>query len=89
MQTNIPSNASSEDVNDLVKSYIQYLSENPYGAVHAEINGAPCTVIAAVENEEMELVQPMFIIPSPELIIHVVDADDKKPIFGIASNQLN
>jgi hypothetical protein len=68
---------------------MKYLAENPYATVEAEINGAPCTVIAAVESREMKQVQPMFIIPSPELILHVVDIEDKRPIFGIAANHLN
>lgn len=88
---NIPSEQphTSEDVNKLVQEYVKYLSENPYGAVEAEIHGAPCTVIAAVESEAMEQVQPMFIIPSPELIMNVVDMDDKQPIFAIVTNHLN
>jgi hypothetical protein len=80
---------SAEEVNALIQSYMQYLAENPYATVDAEINGAPCTVIAAVESKEMQQVQPLFIIPSPELILHVVDIEDKKPIFGIAANSLN
>jgi hypothetical protein len=82
MQTNILSN---EEVNERVQEIMKYLTENPYGAVEAEINGAPCIVIAAVESAEMESVNPMFIIPSPELILHVVDTDDKKPIFAIST----
>jgi hypothetical protein len=66
-----------------------YISQNPYAAVEAEINGADCIVIAAVESEEMEQVNPMFIIPSPELILYVTDPEDKKPIFAISTPHLN
>lgn len=88
---NIPNSVPTEpnEVNELVRAYIEYLAENPYGTVTAEINGAPCTVIAAVEGEEMQQVQPMFIIPSPELILAIVDIDDKEPIFGLDHKNLN
>jgi hypothetical protein len=88
---NTPNKVPTEpdEVNQLVKAYIEYLSNNPYGAVAAEINGALCTVVAAVESEEMNQVQPMFIIPSPELILNIVDVDDKQPIFGISRENLN
>jgi hypothetical protein len=91
MQTNIPSKEehTTEEINDQVQGIMKYLSENPYATVEAEINGASCIVIAAVESEKMENVQPMFILPSPELILHVVDTDDKKPIFSIAREALN
>jgi len=86
MQTNILSN---EEVNERVQEIIKYLSANPYGAVEAEINDAPCIVIAAVESQEMESVNPLFIIPSPELILHVVDPDDKKALFAITLPNMN
>lgn len=90
MQTNIPSNiTSSEDINDMVSNIMEYLKANPYGAVDALIADQPCIVIAAVDNEEMKNVQPMFIIPSPELILTIVDTEKKAPIFGFVPNNLN
>lgn len=83
MQTNIPS--SQEEVTEAVNSIVEYLQGNPYGAVEAEVAGTPCVVIAAVADQTMKDVQPLFIIPSPELILSIVDPEDKKPIFGVAN----
>jgi hypothetical protein len=89
MQANTPSNDDIGDVHEHVQQIVQYLSQNPYATVEAEINGAACVVIAAVEDEQMENVQPLFIIPSAELILHINDTEDKKPIFGISKTHLN
>lgn len=86
---NTPSNEEIDNIPEHVSQLIQYLASNPYATVEAKINGASCVIIAAVEDKDMENVQPLFIIPSAELILHINDPDDEKPIFGISKTHLN
>jgi len=92
MQANTPNKEEKETINARVAEYMNYLAHNPYAAIKAELYGEPVILIAAekkgVENGiEGVFLHPLFLIPSPELILNVLDPETKEPIFGLAITQ--
>ena len=76
------------DLNDVLANYIDYLQNNEYAAMEAELFGLPIILVAAKPlDDDDENVQPMFIIPSDELVLHIKDPESGDTVFGLANTQ--